>query len=246
MIVLLTDFGESEYVGVMRGVIANLSPTSKILDLTHSIPPQSIREGAWVLAKNYKQFPKGSIFVAVVDPGVGTERAAVIVQTANYLFVGPDNGLLYPAVTDDGIADILEIEIEPSASKTFHGRDVFAHAGALIDAGKLGDLKVKSLSILDVRLEFYQSANEGEVVRIDRFGNIITNIPSDHAAKSEAITLESRLGTMRLPLVETYGLAPPEGLFLLVSSYDTFEIAAKNSAASDLLALKPGDRVLLE
>lgn len=246
MIVLLTDFGESEYVGVMRGVIASLSPSAQILDLTHSIPPQSIMEGAWVLLQDYGQFPIDSIFVAVVDPGVGTGRAAVMVRTEDYTFIGPDNGLLYPAIHDNGIVEIHELVIDPFASKTFHGRDVFARAAGLLSAGLIGEIETKPLSELRVPLSFFQSGNEGQIVRIDRFGNIISNIPSQQVQKSDHVTLISRLGSLRIPLVETYDEGPDGGLFTLVGSYGTYEIAAKNEPASAVLGLTPGDRISLQ
>jgi S-adenosylmethionine hydrolase len=126
MIVLLTDFGESEYTGVMRGVIYSICPDAQVVDLTHSVPAQSIREGAWILLQSYKYFPKGTVFVSVVDPGVGTARDAVVVVTENYIHVGPDNGLLYPAAAEDGIERVYRILIDEGVSKTFHGRDIFA------------------------------------------------------------------------------------------------------------------------
>ena len=246
MIVLLTDFGESEYVGIMRGVIASISPQSQILDLTHSISPQSIREGAWVLLKSYKHFPEETIFVAVIDPGVGTERAAVIVRTKHYTFIGPDNGLLYPAACEDEVQEVHQINIAPTASKTFHGRDVFARAGGWIAEGRLDAVETKIVPALNANLDFHQSGPEGEIVRIDRFGNIISNIPSNQLGDSDKATLQSRLGIFELPRVETYGGAPDDGLFILVSSYDTLEIAAKNQSAFALLSLRPGDRISIQ
>ena len=112
MIVLLTDFGESEYVGIMKGVIYSIYPEAHVTDLTHSIPSQSIREGAWILLQSYKYFPPGSVFVSVIDPGVGTARDAVIVATKNYILIGPDNGLLFPAASDDGFERVYKILID--------------------------------------------------------------------------------------------------------------------------------------
>ena len=135
-IVLLTDFGNSEYVGVMKGVClkeANNIPLN-FIDLTHQIPPQDVRSGAWVLATSYSYFPPNSIFLCVVDPGVGTERDALVIKTTNYYFIGPDNGLMYPAAISDGIISISRLQISSSASTTFHGRDVFAKAAGKIVA----------------------------------------------------------------------------------------------------------------
>ena len=243
MIVLLSDFGQSEYVGVMHGVIATLSPASRVVDLTHSIDPQSIREAAWVLLKTYRYFPTGSVFVSVVDPGVGTKRDAVLVETNNYVHIGPDNGLVYPAASDDGIRTVYRIRIPADTSGTFHGRDVFARAGGILDAGQRERLDLEKKDRLDVEMAFYQEGRSGEVVRIDRFGNVITNIPAlekdEYRVRAEGV--EAKMG-----LFKSYGYGPREGVFLVVGSYGTLEIAARNAAAGGMLTLRPGDRITIE
>lgn len=243
MIVLLTDFGASEYVGVMRGVIYSICPDAQIVDLTHSVPSQSIREGAWVLLQSYKYFPKGTVFVSVVDPGVGTARDAVVVVTESYIHVGPDNGLLYPAASEDGIERVYRILIDEGVSKTFHGRDIFAKAAAYHEAGTLGVMSTEMKPGLDQALVFHQEGREGEVVRIDKFGNIITNIPP---APKEKYVLSIRNEQRELPFSETYEGGPADGVFLVASSYDTLEIAAKNRPAMELLALEVGERITIE
>ncbi len=242
MIVLLTDFGESEYTGIMRGVISSICPDTQILDLTHSVPSQSIREGAWILLQSYKYFPKGTVFVSIVDPGVGTARDAVIVVTENYIHVGPDNGVLYPAASDDGIERVYRILIDEGVSKTFHGRDVFAKAAAYHEAGTLGVMSTELKPGLDQALVFHQEDREGEVVRIDKFGNIITNIPP--AQKGKYI-LSVRNEQRELTYSETYEDGPLDGVFLVTSSYDTLEIAARNRPATDILSLDVGERVTI-
>ena len=243
MIVLLTDFGESEYAGVMRGVIYSISPDTQIVDLTHSVPSQSIREGAWILLQSYKYFPKGTVFVSVVDPGVGTARDAVIVKTENYVHVGPDNGLLYPAASTDGIEQVYRILIDEGVSKTFHGRDVFAKAAAYYEVGTLGVMSTELKPGLDQALVFYQEGREGEVVRKDRFGNIITNIPPTESNKY-IVTIRNEQRTFHF--FETYEYGPENGIFLVTSSYNTLEIAAKNRPATDFVALEVGDRIKIE
>jgi S-adenosylmethionine hydrolase len=170
MIILLTDFGESEYVGVMKGVIYIITRDAVIVDLCHSIRPQEIIEGSWILKNNYRCFPKGATFCCVVDPGVGTERAAIGVKTEGYYFVGPDNGLLWETVAEQKIIDIRRIVIPPDASKTFHGRDVFAKAAANIDLGSFETIGEKIERI--EKLEFYKDSGEGIIVRVDGFGNV--------------------------------------------------------------------------
>ena len=243
VIVLLTDFGASEYVGIMKGVIHSLSPDAQIVDLTHNIPPQSVREGAWVLLKSYKHFPKDSIFVCVVDPGVGSTRDGIVVQTTNYTFIGPDNGLMYPAVRDDVVTNVSSIIIPADSSNTFHGRDVFARmAGYLLrdQAGMmLGGFKKR----LGVTLGFSLNGRKGEVVRIDHFGNIITNIPPLDKDRYQLITDDIRWELQWYP---TYSFGPDTGIFLVTSSYGTVEITAKNSPATDELHLSIGESISLE
>ena len=243
MIVLLTDFGLSEYTGVMRGVIYSICPDAQIVDLTHTVPSQSIREGAWILQQSYKYFPKGTVFVSVVDPGVGTARDAVVVVTENYIHVGPDNGLLYPAASEDGIERVYRILIDEGVSKTFHGRDIFAKAAAYHEAGTLGVMSTELKPGLDQALVFHQEGREGEVVRIDKFGNIITNLPP---ISKDKYVLSIRNEQRDLPFSETYEYGPEDGVFLVTSSYDTLEIAAKNRPAIELLALEVGERITIE
>jgi S-adenosylmethionine hydrolase len=243
LIVLFTDFGDSEYTGVMRGVIYSICPDAQIIDLTHTIPSQSIREGAWILQQSYKYFPKGTVFVSVVDPGVGTARDAVVVVTENYIHVGPDNGLLYPAASEDGIERVYRILIDEGVSKTFHGRDIFAKAAAYHEAGTLGVMSTELKPGLDQALVFHQEGREGEVVRIDKFGNIITNLPSTEKMSYQvSIRSEQR----ELPFSKTYEYGPKTGIFLVTSSYNTLEIAAKNRPATDILGLDVGERITIE
>ncbi len=243
MIVLMSDFGESEYVGVMKGVILSLCPTAEIVDLTHSISPQSIIEGAWVLLQTYKFFPKGSIFVSVVDPGVGTTRDAVVVKTRNYTFIGPDNGLLYPAAKADGTVSVSSIVSGNDASKTFHGRDVFARMAGLILRNQPSKMLGGFKPSLSVTLEFEQIGRKGVVVRIDRFGNIVTNISPE--AKSEYLLVTDDL-RWSIGWFATYGEGPDSGVFLVTGSYGTLEVAAKNGRATEEIPLKVGDRIAIE
>jgi S-adenosylmethionine hydrolase len=243
MIVLMTDFGESEYVGVMRGVIYSIYPEAQVVDLTHSVPSQSIREGAWILIQSYKHFPHGTVFVSVVDPGVGTARDAVVVVTKNYIHIGPDNGLLFPAASADGIERVYRILIDERVSRTFHGRDIFAKAAAYHETGTLSVMSTETKPGLDQALVFHQEGRQGEVVRIDKFGNIVTNIPP--AAKKD-YKLSVRNEVRDLPFVGTYEYGLENNIFLVTSSYDTLEIAAKNRPATDYLDLVVGDRITIE
>ncbi|MEM2142742.1 MAG: SAM-dependent chlorinase/fluorinase [Candidatus Thorarchaeota archaeon] len=241
-VILMTDFGESEYVGMMRGVIRSLCPSAEILDLTHSITPQSVTEGAWVLLKSYRFFPVGSLFVAVVDPGVGSARDAVIVRTREYTFLGPDNGLLYPTATENGLEAVYSIIVPTSVSKTFHGRDVFAVAAGRLSAGAPIDTLGVRKGSLDVPLIFHLEGPEGQVVRIDRFGNVITNIPpTDRSEVELVIHGQSR----RLRVVDNYAAGSDSELLVVIGSAGTLEIAVKNGRAAELLQVQAGDIVMI-
>jgi S-adenosylmethionine hydrolase len=227
----------------MRGVIYSIHPEAQIVDLTHSVPSQSIQEGAWILLQSYKYFPKGTVFVSVIDPGVGTARDAVVVVTENYIHVGPDNGLLYPAASEDGIDRVYRILIDEDVSKTFHGRDIFAKAAAYHEVGSLGVLSTELKPGLDQALVFHQEGREGEVVRIDKFGNIITNLPPLGKKKYQ---FSIRGDQRALSFYETYEYGPEDGVFLVTSSYNTLEIAARNRPATDILALDVGERITIQ
>ena len=238
MIILLTDFGESEYAGVMKGVIYSIACDARIVDLCHNVHPQSIIEGSWILKNNYKYFPEGATFCCVVDPGVGTERKAIAVKTDKYYFVGPDNGLLWETVAEQKIIGIRQIAVPTDASRTFHGRDVFAKAAANIELSKFETIgeKIKQIE----KLELYKKAREGIVVRIDRFGNIVTNID-----RQEKIEYSVEIGQKQYTMgyCWNYDSAREGELFLIEGSNRTLEISVKNGNANDKLHLKTGQRI---
>ncbi|MHA1927763.1 MAG: SAM hydrolase/SAM-dependent halogenase family protein [Candidatus Thorarchaeota archaeon] len=243
MIVLLTDFGGSEYVGIMKGVIHSLHPEAKIVDLTHDIPPQSVREGAWVLLKSYKHFPKDTIFVCVVDPSVGSTRDAIVVQTTNYTFIGPDNGLMYPAVRDDVVKNVSSIIIPSDSSNTFHGRDVFARMAGYILQGEAGKMLGGFKRRLGVTIGLAPDGRKGEIVRIDKFGNIITNLPPLSKNRYQLATEDLK---WELEWYANYSSGPESGVFLVTSSYDTLELTIKNASANEELHMSVGERVTIE
>ncbi|TFF86421.1 hypothetical protein EU519_01375 [Candidatus Thorarchaeota archaeon] len=240
MIVLLTDFGESEYVGMMKGMIYSICDKARVLDLTHSVSRHSIIEGAWILLKSYSYFPRHSTFVVVVDPGVGTEREAVLVKTENFDFIGPDNGILYPAVHDDGVRRIFTIAVEEEDSKTFHGRDVFARMAAYLEKGVAGRRLGTYKESLDVKLQFHLNGREGQVVRIDHFGNIVTNLPPTDSAKYHLVCEELE---QDIVFHDTYGEGPSDDLFLVTGSAGTLEICLQDASAVQRINLRPGDRL---
>jgi S-adenosylmethionine hydrolase len=200
-------------------------------------------EGAWVLLKSYRFFPRKSIFVGVVDPGVGSSRDAVIVRSSNYFFVGPDNGLVYPAAEEDVTQQIYSIEVDESISRTFHGRDVFAKAAARLSSGTMPESMGSQKSRFDVSMAFHLEGRTGQVVRIDRFGNIVTNIPP---IENASVMLRTRDIERRLVVTSTYAQGPESELFVLTGSSGTLEVVFRNGRAADMLMLRVGDLLSLE
>jgi len=234
MIVLLTDFGSSEYVGVMKGVILG-THAAQIVDLCHDIRPQCVLEASWVLKNSYRHFPRGATFCCVVDPGVGSARGAIAVRTEDFRFIAPDNGLLWETVKKQTLVETRRLAVPEGASRTFHGRDVFAGAAAVADMDRFEQLGQPIDRIEE--LEFYRNGRQGVVVRIDRFGNVITNLPplSKSGYEVQIAGRESQMG-----FHETYESAPENELFLITGSSDTLEISLKNGNANERLRTEPG------
>jgi S-adenosylmethionine hydrolase len=240
MIVLLTDFGQSEYVGVMKGVIYRLDTRAQIVDLCHDVSPQGIIEASWILKNSYPYFPRDSVFCCVVDPGVGSERKALAVKTEAYCFIAPDNGLLWETLGEQTVVGIRQLLIPQEASRTFHGRDVFARAAAEANLGRF-DMLGEPISQVE-KLQLYRHGREGIVVRVDRFGNIVTNLPP-----LDKDGYRVRVGDWKcvLNFYATYDRAPENELFLITGSNDTLEISLKGAHAGARLNLKAGQRVTL-
>ncbi|MFZ5899077.1 MAG: SAM hydrolase/SAM-dependent halogenase family protein [Bacillota bacterium] len=241
-VVLLTDFGPSHYAGILKGVISGIAPETRLIDLTHTVTPHAVREGAWILLTSYKYFPRGTVFLAVVDPGVGSERQALALMTKNYYFVGPDNGLLYPAASEDGILHVRILQRQASCSLTFEGRDLFAPAAARISRGEaLPSLGVPGRP--GVQLGFYLESRTGEVVLIDPFGNLITNIPPIPGKRAYRLAYAGH--ALTVPYCLTYAEGRAGHLIVTTGSAGTLELAIPNGRASERIELLPGDRLEL-
>jgi len=257
IITLLSDFGlRDPYVAEMKAVVTAISADARIIDISHLIEKFNIRMGAFVLASAASYFPEGTIHVAVVDPGVGTKRRPLLLETRNALFIGPDNGLLIPAAQRDGIQHAYAITnsklMLPKVSFTFHGRDVFAPAAAHLVNGTLpanfgdeiSDYVVPSFA----RLELKAGQLRGEVLHIDEFGNIISNITStdlERAGVRTRSTLFLRLHNKahRTLFVETYGDVSAKSALALVGSHGFLEFAINQGNASRVLKAKAADPV---
>ncbi len=236
VVTLLTDFGDF-YHGVMKGVIlSNAGVNVKIVDITNSIEPQNIIQGAFLLYNSYRYFPRGTVHVAVVDPEVGGKRDAIIVKSKNYFFVGPDNGLLYPSCSEDGIEEIWRIEeskITWEISETFHGRDIFAPAVAYVLNNEIGKIATRKDRIKELELFSYKI--EGNrvkcmVVYIDEFGNIVTNLRKEELMKRKPRYIIFR--GEKIPFVRTYCEVEVGEPLALIGSFNTLEISIRNGNAS--------------
>jgi S-adenosylmethionine hydrolase len=252
LITLLTDFGlKDHFVGVMKGVIASIAPAARVIDLTHEVEPYAISQARFLLAQSWPYFPKGTIHVAVVDPGVGSARRPVLVQAHGHLFVGPDNGLF---------GDLLELPrakarlisnrklMLPSVSNTFHGRDVFAPiAGYLatgVAASRIGPLIANAAVITSRPIRSITGRWTGEVVHVDRFGNLITNLPVSCATGGGRFILKSAAGELR-EIAASYCSIAPRTPAIVVGSSGFLEIAFNQDSAARLLNLGVGAPVEL-
>ncbi len=238
LIVLLTDFGlKDHYVGVMKGVIKGICPQACLIDLTHEIPPQDVREGAYVLGVSYPYFPEDTVFIAVVDPGVGTERKGLVLKAGRYYFVGPDNGLFTWVVKKEKNFEARELKnpnyFRHEVSPTFQGRDIFAPAAAHLACGTpFEDFgpQLKKITLLPwPEIKKGASTLIGEVIHVDRFGNLVTNISTQHlkGKKIKRVLFKD----LELPFLKTYGEAPKGAPICLIGSDGFLEIAIVQGSA---------------
>jgi S-adenosylmethionine hydrolase len=252
IITLTTDFGAAApYAAAMKGVILALNPAARLVDLTHQVPPQDVRHAAFFLASALPYFPDGTIHVVVVDPGVGTDRAILYVETGGQRLLAPDNGCwtLLPKVPPRVIRLAEPRFWRQPVSATFHGRDVFAPVAGHLSLGTDPALLGPSAEGW-VRLPVpdpHPIANgfTGEVIFIDDFGNIITNVRADGTQKPDRLTLAGaslRQGA-GFRWVRSYGEAEPGSLVALVSSTGLFEVAVSGGNAAARLGVRVGDAV---
>jgi len=262
LITLLTDFGEKDwFVGSMKGVIASVCPSAKTIDITHLIPPGNIRRGAFALRCAYRYFPRGTVHLAVVDPGVGSDRGILVIRGDGCIFVAPDNGLLsyiladledkavYHATRKDLFLD--------ETSNTFHGRDIFAplaaHLAGEISADQVGPVCTEPITFPLPICRSLDTYNwEVEIITVDNFGNCISSLPMD---KMEDLPDKTRPTSIRitihdkkiyLPLIESYS-AVEEGIPLAIpGSCGFLELAVNGGDAARQLNLHSGDRIKMK
>ncbi|HKC64066.1 MAG TPA: SAM-dependent chlorinase/fluorinase [Pyrinomonadaceae bacterium] len=259
MITLLTDFGTADYfVGAMKGVILTINPDASLVDITHEIAPQNILSGAFTLSAVYKNFPEGTIHVAVVDPGVGSHRRAIVVSARKQYFVGPDNGL-FSFIFDEGKeARVFHATNEDyfhhPVSNTFHGRDIFAPVAAALSKGirpeKLGPEITDYIRLPNLKPNLIGAGKlEASIIHIDRFGNCITNltrryITDEWIARGLTLTVNGRkITSFRRFFAEETDAS--DNLFAIWGSAGYLEIASNRASAAEILRARTGQQILV-
>lgn len=257
IITLLTDFGVKDaYASAMKGVLLGICPTVTLVDISHTVIKHDVLDGAFTLSQASPYFPKGTIHLAVVDPGVGTGRRRIIIQGRHHLYIGPDNGVLSLAATKDGVVKIFEIRNEafmlPNSSKTFEGRDVFAPVAAHLASGVNIDefgSEVRNFSSISISEPTKKDrVFLGEVIHIDNFGNITTNIPENMLRDIPLrVLIEVTVGeaSKTCSFYETYNEVPKGVALLTLGSSGFLEIAVNRGSAKTLFKAKVGNRVTI-
>lgn len=261
IIAVLTDYGTTDsYVGALSGAILRVNPKARLIDITHEVPSYDIQEGSYLLAAAAGEFPPGTVFLAIVDPGVGSARRPIALETNDgKLFVGPDNGIFSDVVRSLGLKRAHSIDNvswvrKSGVSMTFHGRDIFGPAAAHISKGARVEEAGK---LLDKLVQFprpdatYDGANfRGQVLHRDYYGNVLTNIPAEMAAKAglkNGMDLTVRKGlTMAGATFESRYSAVDSGKFVIVvNSQGRLEIARNMASAGDSLQIRAGDEIVI-
>jgi S-adenosylmethionine hydrolase len=252
---LTTDFGLKDgFVGSMKGVIWSICPAAQIADISHAIAPQNVLEGALILWRAYAFFPIGSVHVAVVDPGVGTQRRALAARLGAHFFVGPDNGLFTP-IYEDAEKNGWPVEFIhltnrryflAEVSRTFHGRDIFAPVGAHLANGvplaSLGPVITDPVRLSLPKPEKTLTGWRAHITGVDNFGNLTTDLPAAALAQDAQISFHL-LGREVRDLVTSYGHKGPGELVALVDSENYVELAIVNGSAAEVLGARVGDVV---
>lgn len=247
LLTLTTDFGNrDEYVGVMKGVILSKNPNAKIVDLTHEIAPFDIEEAAMIIERAYRFFPEKSIHIGVVDPGVGGKRREIIIYSDGHFFVGPDNGIF--SFRLKGSKDLMVWEIDrerlgiSEVSSTFHGRDIFAPAAAVLSLevhpSQIGRQTDKFVILGDLFPLESEGGIKGKVVYFDRFGNAVTNIPNTSIGAAQRLEVNGRV----LRFFRSY--EEGEGVFGVKGSGGFVEISSKMKDVRKLLKIEKGSEVI--
>lgn len=257
LITLLSDFGAKDYfVGAVKGVILSINPAARMVDITHEIPKHDVEAAAFTLRAVCSSFPAGTIHFAVVDPGVGSNRKALLIFSGGRFFVGPDNGLFSYVMEDDAVVYELTNTnyFRQPLSQTFHGRDLFAPVAAALSSGikaeTLGRRIEEWVTLPSLKPKKLRNGLEARVIQIDRFGNCITNLtPADIHAEEIGSVTQLKLGGKRIDSFRRfYGDHARAGKrpFAIWGSAGFLEISAENESAAELLGVKRGEKVVVE
>lgn len=254
IITLTTDFGTRDpYAGIMKGMVLTANPNAKLVDITHEIPAHDIFNAAFTLVRTYEFFPFGTVHVAVVDPEVGEKRKNIAILTERYFFVGPDNGIFTMVLQKEKLVEIREIKNPPfvleRVSSTFHGRDVFAPCAGHLSAGKefsaVGPVMTNIVSLKYPRTTHGGNILKGEIVSVDSFGNMISNIP-EHVFRSFTgkQQFEISFATERFTAIHRqYSDVPAGSLLALFGSSGYLEISMNSGSARDYFMTTAGSTV---
>jgi S-adenosyl-L-methionine hydrolase (adenosine-forming) len=254
VIALLSDFGtQDHYAGTMKGVVLGICPDATLVDISHDIPPHDVLAGALQLAASYKYFPQGTIFLVVVDPGVGSSRRGIAAEAGGYRFVGPDNGVLTAVFREEPPRKVVELTerryARPTVSRTFEGRDRFAPAAAWLAKGvQLPALGRPAGPLHQLHLPIPSCAEgvlTGAVVMVDRFGNLISNIDRrtfESFVRAQPVRILAD-GRPVSRLVSTYSEMPPGEVCALFGSSDHLELAVYSGDAGRLAGLQRGSKI---
>ena len=256
VITITTDFGhKGPFAAVMQGVIIGRFPEARCIALAHDIPAQWPPEAGFWVSRAYRYFPPGTVHIAIVDPGVGTERDILIVDYDDHLFLAPDNGLLARMLDDMDGAQVYKLDMEalaslgiPTPSATFHGRDIFAPVAAELAAGRTTPAAVGTAANewIPAWLEnpdVTENKISGVIVTVDSFGNLISNI--DKSLVSNFTEPVAHIGGHEIPMLQTYGRAQPGDYLALINSFDVVEIARAEGNAADGLGVDRGAPVTI-
>ncbi len=253
LITLTTDFGYFDpFVGIIKGVIAGINPQAQVIDISHGVPPQDIMGAALILQQSIRYFPPATIHVVVVDPGVGSERYPVLIESDENYFIGPDNGVMSLALEKSKPSCIIHLSepvyhLQPT-SRTFHGRDIFAPVAAHLSLGAnpsdFGPVIDNFVKISWPNAKKTNNAIVGQIIYIDHFGNLCTTVREGDLAGLPEKSIQICLGDLTIHgLADTYAAVKQENFAALVNSWGLLEIAYKNGSAQLKTSAKIGDKV---
>jgi len=260
VITLTTDFGYKDpFVGIMKGVILSINPSAMVVDITHDISPHNICEASFVIAESFSYFPHRTIHVVVVDPGVGSIRRPLLIVSGYHYFIGPDNGIFSRIYNSAEGLQVINITSEhyflPERGKTFHGRDIFAPAAAWLSRGlkinNFGDpvSNYVTLPIPETK-RLRENMLVGEVIYVDRFGNLITNISSSEieslTQNNSAVEIKVSIRDKEAPFKKHYAEASNKEISCLINSFGLLELFVKEGSASSAFGISVGEKVSVD